>query len=103
MAPGSRAAKPSVSASLPRCGENILKPAQPGVFVGVRQGQQVRPEVGLPGSAYLCYFEEEVINEILGRAGVEGGLMVADAAVDEVLQAPVVPEKASVRPGQPVH
>lgn len=28
--------------------------------------------------------------------------MVADAAGDEVLQAPEVPEKASVRPGQPV-
>lgn len=58
--------------------------------------------MGLPGRAYLCYFDEEVINEILGRAGVEGGLMVADAAGDEVFQAPEVPEKALVRPGQPV-
>lgn len=53
---------------------------------------------GLPG-----YLGEEAINEVSGRAGVEGSLVVADAAGDEVLHAPQVLEKASVRAcGAPV-
>lgn len=52
----------------------------------------------LPGRAYLCHLAEEAIDEVAGRAGVEGVLVVADAAGDEVLHAPEVPEKASVRP-----
>lgn len=56
----------------------------------------------LPAQAYLCHLVEEAINEVPGRVGVEGVLVVADAAGDEVLHAPVVLEKASVRPGYPV-
>lgn len=102
MAPGSSRAEPDVPTSLPRCRDTILKPAQPGILVGLRRGQQVRPEMRLSGQAYLCHLVEEAINEVPGRAGVEGVLVVADAAGDEVLHAPVVPEKASVRPGYPV-
>lgn len=70
----------------------------PGILVGLRQGQRVRPEMRLPGRAYLCHLVEEAVDEVAGRAGVEGVLVVADAAGDEVLHAPEVPEKASVRP-----
>lgn len=102
MAPGSSPAEPSVPASLAGCGEIIRNPAQPGILFGLRQGQQVRAEVGLPGGAYLCHLGEEAINEVPRRVGVKGGLVIAHAVGDEVLHAPEVLEKASVRPGHPI-
>lgn len=68
----------------------------------MRRGQQVRPETTLPGQAYLCHFVEETINEVPGTAGIEGVLVVADAAGDEVFHAPKVLEKAPVWPRYPV-
>lgn len=58
--------------------------------------------MGLPDRAYPCYLGKEAINEVSGRVGIEGGLVVANAASDEVLQAPEVQEKAYVQPGHPV-
>lgn len=58
--------------------------------------------MGLPDRAYPCYLGKDAINEVSGRVGIEGGLVVADAASDEVLQAPEVQEKASVQHGHPV-
>ena len=58
--------------------------------------------MGLPGRAYLCHLGKEAINEVPGRVWVEGGLVVTDAAGDEVLHAPEVLEKVLVQAGHPV-
>lgn len=71
--------------------EQILCGHQQGIYVKVAQ-QVLHP----------CYLGKDAINEVSGRVGIEEGLVVADAASDEVLQAPEVQEKASVQHGHPV-
>lgn len=93
MAPGSSSASP--------CGEVKPNPLNPSSLLvggrGSRSDQRWDFQAGLPWATLA----RKQSMKSRGRAGVEGGLVVADAAGDEVLHAPQVLEEASVRPGTP--
>lgn len=42
--------------------------------------------MGFLGNFYLCYFGEEVVDEVSGRVGVKGGLVFINVEGDEVFE-----------------
>lgn len=96
MSLGSSAADPVFSFPS-QCGEVTRKPAQPGSLLASREAVQTKG--GTSGRAYLFHLDEEAVDEVSGRAGVWTALVVFDAVNNEVLHAPRILRKASVRLG----
>lgn len=70
--------------------------------LGAAGGLHTSAEGESSSHAYLCHFCEEAVDEVPGRVGIQGVLVLADAAGDEIFHAPKVPEHASVWPRHPV-
>lgn len=73
-----------------------------GLRLGAAGGLHTSPEGESLSHSYLCHLCEETVDEVPGRVGVQGILVFADAAGDEIFHASKVPEHSSVRPRYPI-